>query len=150
LGFDKYIILKRKNYLKKIVSSLTARQTKRWHLREGEQAPLTPVRIDIDNVWVDAANHRLVECLEGYEEGFRCLDALLEGREALRLTYEGDIEADPRNAYQQVCEYLKIEAASVAPRLGRTTPYPLKQVLANYAEVEAALSGTRFGWMMSD
>jgi hypothetical protein len=152
LGFGRYIILRRRNYLRKIVSSLIAQKTKVWHLSNGKRPRLVPITINVDKLRVEAPEpeRTLLQCLETYESEFAELDRLLGSQAPLRLTYESDIEKDPAVGYGKVCDYLGLEAKSAPVRLTRTTPYPLRDVIMNFQEVEARLAGTPFAWMVNE
>lgn len=130
-----------------MVSALVARQSGAYHLKTNAHAKLVPIMIDIERVFDDTAERPLVECFEAFETGFADLSRLFEGQGSLTLTYEDDIERDPVVAYRRVCEYLGVETPSVPVRLARTNPFPLSDVIVNFAEVDRALAGTRFAWM---
>lgn len=149
-GFDHYIILRRRNSLRRIASSLVGRQTRVYHLKKERHAKLVSITIDVDKVFVDAVARPLLRCLEDEESGFAELSRLLDGRKVLNLTYEEDIEADPMVAYRRLCEYLNIDPVPASVRLARTNPFPLRDVIMNYAEVDKALAGTPFAWMTRD
>lgn len=152
LGFRKYVILKRRNYLRKIVSSLIAQKTKVWHLPNGKQPNLVPITINVAGLRVESTEpeRTLLQYLETYESEFAELDRLLNRQAVLRLTYEDDIEKDPAIGYRKACDHIGFKARSAPVRLTRTTPYPLKDVIANFDEVEAELAGTPFSWMVNE
>jgi hypothetical protein len=74
----------------------------------------------------------------------------MNGRGFLKLTYEDDIMQDPVKTSIQVCEFLGISPAPAVIRYTRSTPFPLRDVVANFREVETALAGTEFAWMLND
>ena len=149
-GVTRSIILTRKNYLRKIVSSRVARSTSRWRLTHGQKAMLTPIKLDIENLSLDGETKPLVAFLEDYEQNFRFLDDHLNGRRVLRLTYEEDVECGPQIGCQRICEFLDIPFLRFPVRFVRTTPFKLSKVLINYGEVARTLDNTRFAWMVRD
>jgi len=50
--------------------------------------------------------------------------------------------------YQRICGFLRNLVLLASPHRARTTPYPPKASLQNYAEVKSALAGTRYAWMI--
>ena len=150
LEFRHFVVLERRNALRKIVSSLVAQQKNKYRQPSGEQASLTRVRLDVDALHVDRTTGPLVGFLQTYQERFRRLDQLLAGRSVLRLTYEDDIEPDPRIGYRRACEFLGIAPQPVDVRLGKSNPFPLAEILLNCTEVQQALSGTPFAWMLDE
>lgn len=148
LGFTHFVLLERRNSLRKIVSSLIAIATQRWHVPAGTLVPLTRFRLDVNSVRTEYTDKPLLDFLRSYRDDMRDIEARLAGRPVLKLTYEDDIEADPEVAYRKVCDFLGFNPVPTAVRLGRTTPFALHDVLENYDEVAAALSGTEFEWML--
>lgn len=149
-GFRWFIVLKRRNFLRKVISSRIAFQSRTWHLPKEERVKHTRLTLDPDNVPIDLMSQPLVAFLQSYQRDFEKLDALLAGRLVLRLTYEEDIQDDPLVAYGRVCDFLGIERRPAVVRYGKTTPFPLKEILVNYAEIDRSLAGTPFHWMLED
>lgn len=150
LGFRRFVLLGRRNSFRKIVSSLIAIATQRWHVPAGTAVPLTRLRLDVHSVRTEYTDKPLLEFLRGYRDDMRDIETRLAGRQVLKLTYENDIEADPTVAYRKVCDFLGFSPMPATIRLGRTTPFLLRDVLENYDEVAAALRGTEFEWMLED
>ena len=147
LGFTHYIVLERKNYLRKIVSSVIAHQISRWHQADRESA-VSSIVLDVDNVQIDRDAKPLMAYLQDYSEKFRALERLLDGQRVLRLTYEDDVSGDPLVGYQRACNFLGIDPHEVSVRLGKTNPFKLTEIIANLDQVEQTLSGTRYEWML--
>jgi LPS sulfotransferase NodH len=144
----RFIVLRRKNYLRKIVSSLAARQRGQWFARTGQAVPPARVEINPDRVCIDGDAQPLLDYLQDWDAQFDQLDAVLAGEEPLHLTYEDDIEQDPRVAYRKVCGYLGLTPGVPEVRFHRTTPQPLAEVVTTLPAVRQALAGTRYEWMV--
>lgn len=149
-GFDHFIILKRRNFLRKIVSSRIAQETGAWHRSNSSSAKLVQIRIDPKNVQMDQTKKPLLAFLDGYQRDFEKLDVLLRDHLTLRLTYEEDVQVDALVGYNRICDFLGIERRPVTVRYGKTAPFPLKDILANYADIDSALAGTPFHWMVTE
>jgi LPS sulfotransferase NodH len=148
LGYTHYVVLERRNYLRKIVSSLVAHRRSQFHRRPWEEAVLTPVEVDVERVRIDRDCRPLLTYLREYREGFEELDSLLEGRNVLRLVYEDDLADDPLVGYRRVCEVLGVPEGRARVRYGKTNPFPLSELVSNFDAVEGALRETPFAWML--
>lgn len=78
------------------------------------------------------------------------MERSLGGRNVLRLTYEEDVERDPRVGYRRICSFLEIKPHDVPVRLGRTNPFTLGELIENFDEVRQALDGSQYGWMLEE
>lgn len=146
-GPCRFIVLRRRNYLRKIVSSLAARQRSQWFARPG--SPVAPVQVEIqpERVCIDGDAQPLLDYLRDWDAQFDQLDAELAGEESLSLTYEDDIEQDPLVAYGKVCDYLGLPVAAPEVRYTRTTPGPLEDIVTTLDAVRKSLAGSRYEWM---
>jgi len=149
-GVDHFILLERRNYLRKIVSSVVAEKARKYHLRIGSNPELVRVKIEIDELDLDYDRKSLLDHLRGFRDDISNFERLMNGRRLLKLTYEDDIMQDPVKTSVQVCELLGISPTPAVIRYTRSTPFPLRDVVANFREVEAALAGTEFAWMLND
>jgi hypothetical protein len=148
-GVGHFVVLTRRNILRKIVSNLVARERGRWRLKAGESAPLTRIHIDTDNVQM-ATTQPLVTHIRETLVDYEALSASLGSRRCLHLVYERDVLPDPRCAYRKICGFLGIDDVELPVRHGQTTPHRLRQIIRNYTDVEQALSGTEFEWMLEE
>lgn len=147
LGPTEFIVLERKNYLRKVISSVKASRTTRWHQPAGSVAALEKLAISPDKLRIDGKDTALLPLLRAYEEDFQNLRQCLTGRKHLWLTYEEDLAESPLRGYQKIADFLGIEPVPVKVQYGKTNPYPVKDVIENYEEVVASLEGTGFEWM---
>ena len=150
LEFTRFIILERKNHLRKIVSSVIAKETGSYHKVVSAESKLTSVRLDVERIVIDRTAKPLIEFLRDYAARFEQLRTLLKRRDVLSLTYEDDIMDDPRRAYERVCAFLNVPPVDPEPRYGRSNPYKLSELIINFDEVGAALVGTAYAWMLND
>ncbi len=151
VGVTHFILLERRNHMRKIVSNHVRRRTGTTHHGKDAKATLTRVRVDVDNVRIPRNRDiSLVDCLREFTRDFEQARTLLADRPLLELTYEDDIQDDPRVAYRRVCEFLGVEPATVEVELGRTNPFPVRDIIENFDDVAAALAGTEFAWMLDE
>ena len=149
LGIEHFILLTRRNVLRKLVSNLVARERGRWRLEAREAAPLTRVHVDTSNLQM-ASIKPLVTHIRDTLADYATLRSALSSRRCLELVYEDDVHRDPRRAYRRICEFLGVEYVAAPVRHGRTTPHPLRQVIENYDEVAQVMSNTGFEWMLEE
>jgi hypothetical protein len=148
-GVGHFILLERRNVLRKIVSSLVARERGRWRLKSGETAPLTRVHIDTENLRL-ASVKPLVDHIREFENDCESLRAILRDRRTLHLVYEEDVAEDPRRAYRSICDFLGVPHVELPVRHERATPQPLREVIQNLDDVERAIVDTQFAWMLDE
>lgn len=141
LGINYFIILIRKNFLRKIVSMVIAMKRGQTHILSREKVRLTRISLDTQN---------LTEKLQNHHDYFSMLDNLIKDKKVLRLTYEDDISKNPVLGYRRVCNFLGIECFEFPIRYKKTNPYNLSEIIYNFKEVEHTLRGTPFEWMLYD
>lgn len=149
LGFGSFIVLQRRNRLRKLVSSAVAHARGQFVYETDDEPERVRVRLGVEEIGFGRlARNGLIEMLEVYDRNFGALERVLPN--ALHLSYEEHVEPDPRIAYRAVCEYLDIPAVPVPVRHRKATPYTLEEVLENYQEVREALTGTPYEWMLQE
>lgn len=151
LGAEHFICLERRNYLRIVVSALVGYASKRFHLKSDQPTRLVRVHVDLDAISIEHDTADLITHLDRYARDFDVLKRDLENFHHLRLTYEDDVEVDPRVAFERVREFLGARAMS-APRilLKRINPFPLSDIVTNFPALRKALDGTSYAWMLDD
>ncbi len=151
-GFDHFVLLERKNYLRRFVSIKLARRTSQWHLQTDESPPLVRISLDIDDLSLDwgpdTAKRHLIEHLQRMEQSTLKLKEHLKDRKLLCLSYEDDIQKQPEIAYRRVCKFAGLDDQPVKVRFKKTNPFELVEVLTNFSDVERTLRRTPFEWML--
>jgi hypothetical protein len=147
VGISHYIILKRENFLRRAVSAQVALESKKYHTRE-DKKEASSIKLDTGNFQLGNQQLPLPEVFESMEKRYALLEEILKDKQVLQISYEKDILPDTMLAFRKVCDFLKIPEAEVTSDYKRTNPFPLKQIIVNYEEVENLLKGTRFEWML--
>ncbi len=147
LGIDRFILLERRNNLRKIVSHVVATSAERHHVKPGEKVSMPKARIDPQSLFVDHRFHKLRERLDVYDNFSETARKLIGGDRLLHLDYDDHIAEDPLNAYRMCCEFLGIAPDSPQVKFAKTANFPLEEMLENYDEVADFLTGTRYEWM---
>ena len=141
LNFTYFILIRRKNRLRMIVSDAVARKKNIWHSYGEDIAKLEKIHLPLNKP------EPLVERIENLETQMQEVETLLAGKNVHNLIYEDDIEQDPQRAYHSICEFVDMEATKESVNFNKTNPFPLKDILENFAEVKAALHNTPYEWM---
>jgi hypothetical protein len=146
------ILLDRRNILRKLMSvQVVYQKLRRSYVQaagSGEQLR-GKLRINVNRVGILGRECGLFEMLEYIETETARAEQLLGQRfELLRLSYEDDIEEDPLRAYGKVCDFLGIAQEEVAIGHARINTRALAELIENFEQVERALSGTRYQWML--
>jgi LPS sulfotransferase NodH len=151
LDFLHFILLDRKNKLRKIISSLKAKKTGVYHLKTGSEAQLEKIHIPINNIKIDHESKSLVNYIADYCNDVECMETMLNTKKNyLSLTYEEDIEKNPLVAYSKICQFIGIKTIDPKISLAKTTPFPLKDLIENFDEVARCLESTPYKWMLKD
>lgn len=150
LGFDRGIVLVRRNLLRRLVSTAIAKKRGAYQKRTADEQVVPKVTIDPNAVWLGRA-YPLAELIDLIEAEYAELRATLarQGVASLDLVYEDDVEADPAVAYRRVCGFYNIAETPAAPAFFRINGAPLSEVVENFTVVSAALAGTRHEWMLA-
>ncbi|HSM83799.1 MAG TPA: hypothetical protein VLS96_19070 [Nodosilinea sp.] len=150
LGLSHVIVLKRKNYLRKMISSAIAQQRQQYHLGAHEASSLTKVSLPVEAAAIDRATQPLVSHFQQWDESFRALDRAVGELPVLRLTYEDDVSDNPQVAYGKICDFLGIEVEQAQVGFAKTNPFAVQEMLLNFEQVAEALAGTPYEWMLWD
>lgn len=153
LGFSHFVVLTRRNYLRKVVSCLVAEakeargDTSPYFNVDGRPAECVRVRVDPASVEIDSDERPLSAFFEEWDRDFDEVRRLLRERRSLELRYEDHVEEDPSAACVTAREFLGAEQTPLVVRYGRTTPHALPEVIENYEEIAGYLADTPWAWM---
>lgn len=152
IGVTHYILLTRRNTLRHVVSHYASTARGNWHLSGAGagDAGQAHFRLDAERITTGSAPGRpLADYLQEVDDAHAEVRAILRGEKLLEIEYEADIDAQgPGLAYGRICAFLGIEATGVAVKNRKTNPFPMTDTVTNFDEVAAALTGTRFEWML--
>jgi len=148
MGFNKYIILKRENYLKRVACAALSRQTGDWDLSTEKNVSFQTVKINVNEYRYGSMTASLINHFRYLDKYYKVLDELLGNLNVLQLSYEKDLEAEPLSGFEKVCDYLSISPFKASVNFQKTDPFSLQELVRNYSEVERMLKGTEYGWML--
>ena len=149
-GVTRFVILDRENRLRKVVSSVLAHERNLYHLGSGGKAQRRQVHLDTECVKIDFKDLSLMGLLEDYDRQMELVRRLLKDENTIEITYEKHIERDPDVAYRTVCAFLGLVERERRVLKTKTTPFALREVVANYDEVRRYLSNSPYAWMADE
>lgn len=151
LGYSKFIVLYRKNYLRRVISAQLALQKGgAWHSKSEAERP-RKMKLDLGFYNLGEDLKSSIQCIfEQSDKTHHDLKRLLGGDAALFLTYEEDILDDPMQAYLKTCSFLGISNEEPEVKLRRTNPFAYEDILSNFDEVTEILKDTAWSWMLDD
>lgn len=129
------LILTRRNKVKTYVSELVALRTGRWESYGRPARPAPPVRVEVDA-------HSLYEHIALNESYYARLRGSLEasGQRYLSCAYE-DLRSDEE--WSRIIEFIGVKpGAGLRAGTSKQNPSDLRDLVSNFAELEAALHGT--------
>lgn len=153
IGFTKFILLERKNYLRQAISVARGQLTKTWHVSEKDAKPnFQPFQFDVDQVGLGGKNRSLIECFKFLESYYQIVLEIFQqcGMEFLHLKYEDDLEGDATIGFSKAICYLDLPTASVTASLQRLDNRSVAEMISNFDEVCGILRGTHFEWMCKE
>lgn len=148
LDFNYFIVLKRNNYLRQIVSLYIGWKTNSWHLKKKQKSSLVKINLDIDECKIGNCKKHILEIFQNFDDYYEDIHENLEANKSLILTYEDDILSNPIKGYREICDFLNIEYYSPDITLKKRNPYKLEDVIDNYQEVKEVLTNTKYEWML--
>lgn len=152
MNFEQCIFLHRKNILRKLVSVQFVDQGMRdsFHrsLNDGRNLSGT-IDLNINRVRIFGKHATLLDMIEYIHAETEVAKTILQKVfKTLQLYYEDDIQEDPRNAYNNTCEFLNLEYYDAKIRDRRVNDKSLRDIISNYSELEDLLAGTNYEWML--
>lgn len=147
-GFDTFIILERKNLLRKVLSSMIASKYDVWHQPKTVESVAKVVEVDPFSINIDGQSKSLLEFFRDYEEDLRQIRLALKDDSPLELSYENDVSPSPVAAAQMCFAHVGASSERPAVRYGRTNPQKISEIVTNFDELEDVLSGTEYEWML--
>ncbi len=145
-----FIVLRRNNFLRKIVSSQIAHKTKIFHLSTQETLKMEKTTVDVNSIKIDIEHKPLLAFLNNFKEMFDQLDLALQDKKTLKLSFEEDVEQNPLVAYNKICNFLGIIPQNPKINFQKTTPFKMSEIVTNMHEVETYLKDTPFDFMAKE
>jgi len=147
LGYSYFIFLKRKNLLRRYISIIQMLETNVYHTTKNPVKPRI-ITINTKNIWINNQKTDLINYFKILEKEYDDVQKIIKKYNFLYLSYEEDVLANPSIAYKKICKYINVEIQNPKVNLKRTNPFSIKEVVANYEEIEMELRNTDYYWML--
>ena len=149
LGFNHFILLHRKNYLRRAISAHVAGSKSQWHSSSAVEGP-TKVNLDPNKFHIGMTAMPLLEVFQMMDKSYQEVTEQLASEEMISITYEEDILANPMKAYEKISKFIGLSSHQPEVRLKRTNPFGYEEILTNFDQIREVLQGTEYAWMLED
>ncbi|MEQ8414402.1 MAG: hypothetical protein RIB71_08040 [Imperialibacter sp.] len=147
-AYDSFILLNRKNHLKRVISMQRGRSSGIWHTMNASRK--------IDKVHINPMNFEVgLDINMTLVDYFRKLDIQREqvlnslgNCSLLNLDYEADVSDSPMVGYRKICEFMGVVPLKPDIKLKKTNPFPASELVSNFEEVAQCLDNTPYAWML--
>lgn len=148
-GFSRFIILHRRNHLRRAISAYKGMRRNEWHVKR-VQTSCSKINIDTRSFLTGNETGPLIELFRLIDKTHKELKNLLSSDTVLNLHYEDDIQENPETAYHKVCDFLGVKRQKPIIQFEKTNPFRIVDMLDNYNEITQLLIGTEYEWMLDD
>lgn len=144
IGYKKYIILRRKNYLKREVSRLVGSEMKKWNFEEDVEPPAVSIPVESIN------GKNIINHFREIDEFYEKIEKSISGKKLLKINYEEDIKESPKLAFEKIAEWLNLKKVETKVATKKINKKPIKKRISNFEEVRKALDKTEYKWMAQE
>lgn len=150
IGFGGFVLLSRKNLLDRMISQIVAQHRGSYIREAGDTRDTGVVHVPVERVRMGRNEMSLIEAMTLLERETDDMRAILRNSvpDLLELTYEEDVLGDPNRGARRIAHHVGVEYADRAPAQEKIVTRNKTELVTNYDELEAALAGTRFAWML--
>jgi len=152
-GFEEYVIIKRKNYLRKKLSEVVAEEIGKMNTKKNIDVPKVKIPISIGKWDVPEKTgeiETLVDHFEMLDKFYSEMEETLKEKDVIDIEYKKDILEDPKKAVNRILNELGLENTETEPKTKKINKKPLRRSISNFEEVEKVLSGTKYEWMVHE
>ncbi len=146
------VVLRRRNVLKRILSSFRAMKTGVYHIKSDQGLGETRYSVPLQALGDPDTGIKATGIVDLLDKVIAREEATVRnvrntGLDVQTLTYEDDIENDPVQGYPKMLSFFDLSPQDVQPTLKKTGT-ALKDEIANYDDLKAALQNTPYAWML--
>lgn len=142
MEYTEYIMLKRKNYLKREVSRIVGNKMSKWNYKKDVNTPSVKVPI------VGSSGKTIQERFRDIDTFYKKVGNFFGKSSLLKISYQDDIKEDPKKALEKIYRKMDIKRVNTEVNTKKMNKKPLKERILNFEEVRDALGGTRYEWMI--
>ena len=146
------VVLRRRNVLKRILSSFRAMKTGVYHIKSDQGLSQTRYTVPLQALGDPDTGIKATGIVDLLDKVIAREDATIRnvrntGLDVHTLTYEDDIENDPIQGYRKMLGFFDLPPQDVQPSLKKTGT-ALQDEIANYDDLKVALQNTPYAWML--
>ena len=146
------VILRRRNTLKRILSSYRAMKTGVYHVKSDQGLDGTRYAVPLQALGDPDTGTPPTDIVDLLDRAIAREEAVVRnvrgtGLDVAILTYEDDIEADPVAGYRRMLDLFGLTPQDARPGLKKTGT-ALADEITNYDALKATLAGTPYAWML--
>ena len=142
MKYNKFIIIKRKNYLNKKVSSIVGRKIGKWNTNEKLEPPRVHVPVNYKN------GRTIIDDFRDNDKFFESINDIFRKKDKLEISYEEDIKNDPKKAFNKIVKHIGISRVDVKVETKKINDRPVSDRISNFEQVRDCLRGTKYEWMV--
>ena len=142
MEYDKFIVLERKNYLSRRVSSIVGDKIGTWNTDE----TVNPPKVYVPTKHGDGST--IIDDFEDNDKFFEDINEILKEKDILNISYEEDIRDDPKKAFNKIIKYIGIKRVNVKVETKKINNRPISDRISNFEQVSDCLRGTKYEWMV--
>lgn len=142
LGVSHLIVLQRRNYLRKVVSTRLGQERGWYHTREGFSSDARRISFSDQNI------QAMVQRFQLWDREYAALNSFAGDYPVLLINYEDHIQHDPLLGYKMATDFLGLEPFSAQITLRRINPEPLTELIENFDDIKTVLKDTDYAWMV--
>jgi hypothetical protein len=150
LGFRKFIVLKRNNYLRQAISVARGQISSMWHVPIKDMVPETePLYLDTVCVSLGGRNRSILDCFQFLDQSYSdAMDTLRRLSFCLcELCYEEHLQEQPLEGYRLVMDFIRVPYVRPEISVRKLESRPVNQIVSNFDELVRCLKGTKHEWM---
>lgn len=150
IGFEGFILLSRTNLLDRMISQVVAQHRGNYIRDAGDTRDTGRVHVPVDRLRMGRNTMSLVEALIMLERETGDMRRALQDRAPgfLELTYEADVLSDPNRGARRIADHVGVPYTDQIPAQAKVITRTKQELVENFDELEAVLTGTRFAWML--
>lgn len=144
MGYEKYVSLERKNYLKREISKIVGNKMEKWNYKKEVEPPKVRVPVDYGK------GRNIAEKFREVEKFYKKVKEKIGKEKLIVITYEDHVKSSPKKAFEKIVSDLGLKKTSTIIKTKKINEGPVRERVKNFEEIRDSLSGTKYEWMLSE
>ncbi|MCM2369210.1 hypothetical protein [Aporhodopirellula aestuarii] len=150
LGFNKFVLLKRQNYLRQAISVRKGQISGIWHADPSAAIRnSSPVFLDPTCISLGGTNRNILDCFQFLDESYANAKRIFEALriEYIEIVYEHHLEKHPSEGFDLAIEFFEMKPAASRISTKKLESRPIKEIVLNYDDILDCLKDSKYEWM---